>query len=160
MKNTLIVVIILVLLGGGYWWYTQQNTQEGAMTDDVAGGTQLTSDETGMPVLPEDAAGNPVDEMEVMDGEVRVFTVSGKPFSFSPATMSVKKGDTVRIVFKNTEGTHDWVVDEFNARTKILKAGEEETIEFVADKAGSFEYYCSVGQHRAMGMKGTLTVTE
>jgi plastocyanin len=28
----------------------------------------------------------------------------------------------------------------------------------VADKKGTFEYYCSVGQHRALGMKGKLVV--
>ncbi|MEY4731380.1 MAG: hypothetical protein RL681_326, partial [Candidatus Parcubacteria bacterium] len=47
----------------------------------------------------------------------------------------------------------------FNAATKVLTDGQSETIEFVANKAGTFEYYCSVGSHRQMGMKGTLTVT-
>jgi len=51
-------------------------------------------------------------------------------------------------------------MNEFNARTKQIKAGETETIEFIADKVGSFEYYCSVGQHRQMGMVGTLVVEE
>jgi hypothetical protein len=37
-------------------------------------------------------------------------------------------------------------------------AGASDVVEFTADKAGTFEYYCSVGNHRAMGMKGTLTV--
>lgn len=96
----------------------------------------------------------------VTTGAVRSFTVDGANFTFAPASMQVKKGDTVRITFKNTSGTHDLVIDEFNARTKILNGGAQETIEFVANKAGSFEYYCSVGQHRALGMKGTLVVTE
>ena len=60
----------------------------------------------------------------------------------------------------NQQGQHDWRLDEFNAATKVLKTGEEETIEFIANKTGQFEYYCSVGTHRQMGMKGTLTVTE
>ncbi|OGN04280.1 MAG: hypothetical protein A2659_03275 [Candidatus Yanofskybacteria bacterium RIFCSPHIGHO2_01_FULL_44_24] len=80
------------------------------------------------------------------------------PFSFNPAEIRVKKGDTVRIIFRNEKGTHDWVIDEFNARTKILQVGQTETIQFVANKAGTFEYYCSVGTHRQMGMKGNLVV--
>ncbi|KKT09719.1 MAG: Plastocyanin [candidate division WWE3 bacterium GW2011_GWB2_43_22] len=56
------------------------------------------------------------------------------------------------------EGTHDLRLDEFNVATKLLKAGETDTVEFTADKAGVFEYYCSVGEHRKMGMVGTLTV--
>ena len=89
---------------------------------------------------------------------VKSFTVSGKNFSFSPSTMSVKKGDTVKIIFKNTSGFHDLRIDEFNVATKQIEAGKEDTVQFVADKTGTFEYYCSVGNHRAMGMKGTLTV--
>ncbi len=86
------------------------------------------------------------------------FDVKGNSFSFDPTTIRVKKGDVVTINFTNTEGFHDWVIDEFNARTKQIKAGESESITFVADKIGSFEYYCSVGAHRAMGMVGTLIV--
>jgi plastocyanin len=93
-------------------------------------------------------------------GEAKEFTVTGGNFEFTPAAMTVKKGDTVRITFKNVEGFHDFVIDEFDVATKQIQGGAEEVVEFVADEAGSFEYYCSVGSHRAMGMKGTLTVTE
>ena len=31
-------------------------------------------------------------------------------------------------------------------------------VEFTVDKTGTFEYYCSVGQHRANGMVGNLIV--
>ena len=86
------------------------------------------------------------------------FTVTGQNFSFSPSELAVNKGDSVKIIFKNSGGIHDLKIDEFNAATKRIRSDEEETIEFTADKAGSFEYYCSVGEHRAMGMKGTLTV--
>ncbi len=89
---------------------------------------------------------------------VKEFTVTGTSFAFAPKTMTVKKGDTVRVTFINSEGMHDWKLDGYNVATKVLKVGERETIEFVASKSGSFEYYCSVGSHRAMGMVGTLTV--
>lgn len=89
---------------------------------------------------------------------VKSFTVTGGNFKFAPAAITVKQGDKVRITFKNEDGFHDWKIDEFNAATKKINAGAEETIEFVADKKGSFEYYCSVGSHRQMGMKGTLVV--
>ncbi len=164
MKNALIAVIVLVLLGGGYYFYSMQNASEAPAGEEMnndAAGIQQTGDETGMPVEEQDAAGKPVIDAEVevtVGGAVKEFTVTGNNFTFAPATMKVKKGDTVRITFKNAGGTHDLVIDEFNARTKIINGSAQETIEFVADKAGTFEYYCSVGQHRAMGMKGTLTV--
>ena len=158
MKNALIAVIVLVLLGVGYWLYTQQTPVE---ENNNPAGIQQTTDETGMPIVPEGPAGEqPGTDTEVHEGTLREFTVTGSNFTFSPATMTVKKGDTVRVTFKNQSGTHDWILDEFNAKTKILNGGQEETVEFIADKAGTFEYYCGVGQHRQMGMKGTLTVTE
>lgn len=93
-------------------------------------------------------------------GEVKEFVVEGNNFKFAPTTLTVKKGDRVRVVFKNTGGLHDFVIDEFQVATKQIQGNTEDVVEFVADKAGQFEYYCSVGQHRQMGMKGTLTVQE
>ena len=155
MKYVSIAVIVLIIIGGG-WWFSTQNTAKGP---DGAAGTVLEgspesetfNDTAGMPVPGSTAADTAV---------VREFTVKGTSFAFAPAEMAVKKGETVRVTFINEVGTHDWVIDEFNARTKVIGAGQSETIEFVADKTGSFEYYCSVGKHRQMGMKGTLTVTE
>lgn len=54
--------------------------------------------------------------------------------------------------------THNFVVDELGVKTKTIKGGEEDVVEFTPDAAGTFEYYCSVGEHRAKGMKGTLIV--
>ncbi|MBI5421987.1 dienelactone hydrolase family protein [Candidatus Peregrinibacteria bacterium] len=93
----------------------------------------------------------------------KTFAITGEPFKFlmngaEAPVLRVKQGDTVRIEFTNTKGFHDWVLDEFNARTPQLQAGASATVEFVADKKGTFEYYCSVGSHRAMGMKGNLIV--
>lgn len=100
----------------------------------------------------------PTEAMKKESKKVQTFTVEGKNFSFLPTEIKVKQGDTVKIVFKNTGGFHDWTLDEFKAQTKQISTGESDTAEFVANKKGSFEYYCSVGNHRQMGMKGKLIV--
>lgn len=89
---------------------------------------------------------------------VMTFSVEGTPYSFTPDEIKVKRGDLVRIEFTSVNGLHDWVIDEYNARTAQLNTGQSETIEFIADKTGTFEYYCSVGNHRQMGMVGNLIV--
>lgn len=102
-------------------------------------------------------------ETEMHDGMMttkRVVALTAANFKFGASEITVKKGDRVRIELKVVDGFHDWVVDEFNAKTAQVKAGEKTTVEFVAEKAGTFEYYCSVGQHRANGMVGKLIVTE
>jgi cytochrome c oxidase subunit 2 len=89
---------------------------------------------------------------------ITTIKVEAGSFYFSPSEIRVKKGDKVKIILTNKDGFHDWVVDEFNARTPQIKAGETVEIEFIADKTGTFEYYCSVGNNRQMGMKGNLIV--
>ena len=100
----------------------------------------------------------PVNSTVTATGTVKEFTISAKNFNFAPNTMTVKKGDRVRITLANGDGFHDLVIDEFGVATKKINTGMTEVVEFTADKTGSFEYYCSVGSHRMMGMKGTLVV--
>ena len=50
------------------------------------------------------------------------------------------------------------MIDEFGVAAKQAQSPNEEVLEFTADKVGSFEYYCSVGTHKAMVMWGTLKV--
>ena len=76
---------------------------------------------------------------------------------FSLSEMKVKKGDTVRITVTNTAGIHDFVIDEFGIQKETL-LNEPVVIEFVADKAGTFEYYCSKYNHRQIGQRGNLIV--
>ena len=92
------------------------------------------------------------------EAATRSFTVIGSNFKFSLAEIKVKQGDTVKIKLVNKEGFHDMRIDEFNVATPRLDGGQTADIEFVAGKTGTFEYYCSVGQHRAMGMVGKLIV--
>lgn len=130
------------------------------VAEDGAGGAAGTV-EAGTEVdLSGDMIGGDAEAGIDIDANVKEFTVIGGNFEFSPSNMTVKKGDTVRITFRNNEGFHDFVIDEFDVATTQIQGGAEEVVEFVADEAGSFEYYCSVGQHRQMGMKGTLIVTE
>jgi nitrite reductase (NO-forming) len=70
-------------------------------------------------------------------------------------------GDTVAITLVNDDGRfHDIVIDEFNAATPVFgEIGEEETVQFTADQAGTFFYYCSVSGHRQAGMEGQLIVS-
>ena len=90
----------------------------------------------------------------------QTITIVGTSYSFAPNTIKVKKGTRVKIIFRDDEGFHNLVVDGYQAATKTINGGETSEVQFVADKTGSFAYYCSVGSHRAKGMEGTLTVEE
>lgn len=90
-------------------------------------------------------------------GQVSATILAGN-FYYDIAQLRVQEGDTVTITMRNTEGTHDFVIDEFNVQSPVITTDEETTVTFVANKAGTFAYYCSIGSHRANGMEGTLIV--
>ena len=180
MKRTYIIILIFVVLTAGAAFILAMDKKV-QMTEEPPGDTPVVSSPMPMP------GANGADETVVctMDAKlcpdgsyvgrtgpncefaacpvgvvqpVKEFTVSGKNFSFTPSLITVKKGDKVKITFQNSSGFHDFVIDEYGVAAKQAQSPATEVIEFTADKAGSFEYYCSVGSHRAQGMKGTLVV--
>lgn len=160
MKNKMgIIFIVAFLLAIGAWYYFSQKSSTTTLKTPE---TQVTGDTPSLP-----AGGMETGEVSTSDitvgvtaGSVKEFTIASDHFSFVPNSMQVKKGDRVKITFSNPLGTHDLKVDEFNVATPKLSAGQSAVVEFIADKAGAFEYYCSVGNHRASGMWGTLVVVE
>lgn len=90
--------------------------------------------------------------------EVKEFTINGSNFSFNPSSITINRGDKVKITFKDDDGTHNLTIDGYNISTKTINSGNSESVQFIADKSGSFEYYCSVDSHRERGMTGTLIV--
>lgn len=142
----LAVIVILVLIGGyvGYKMMKSTSSQKEKM--------ETKTQESGESVK------NTRTSSESAKIQVRTIEVTGANYSFSPSTLVIRKGVKVNITFKNSGGMHSFVVDELNIKTKVIKDGEQETVSFTPEKAGTFEFYCSVGNHRAMGMKGTITV--
>ncbi len=161
----IIIAVIVIILGGVAFFLTQNKssnsttetptttTQEAEPTAIVASPTAVMEENTEG-TMEKKAEGDSMTDT----GKTVTFEVTGSGFKFAPNTLTVNQGDTVKVVFKNSGGIHDFVIDEFNVATKKIGSGESEEVSFVADKKGSFEFYCSVGNHRQMGMKGTLTV--
>jgi plastocyanin len=91
----------------------------------------------------------------------KTVSVSMSSFSFNPKEIEVEAGSTLIINLSNSNGQHDFVIDELNVESNVLNSGGTQTltIQIPANAAGKqYEYYCSVGSHRAMGMVGTLKV--
>lgn len=65
---------------------------------------------------------------------------------WSPNTIVVNKGDTVVLKVTNPRGNyHSFSIPEFGVSTSMLDPrGGTETVEFVADKAGTFTFSCEV----------------
>jgi plastocyanin len=106
------------------------------------------------------AVAQDVVDLTDQSGSVKEVTITNDGYDYMPAEIRVNVGDTVRLTYENGGGFHDWVLDEFDAATQRITGGQSDTIEFTADRAGTFEFYCSVGNHRALGMVGDFVVVE
>ncbi|MAZ56754.1 hypothetical protein CL653_03110 [bacterium] len=156
-----IIGVIAILLVGGVYFYFEKNDNymddgskmEESMGSEMEESEVINSDNEMM----QEGAG---DQM-MIDGELTPtveVSLDGFNFGYSQPTIEVNEGDVVKVTLTSTDGFHDWVVDEFSATTAKVQTGETSSVTFVADKAGTYEYYCSVGQHRQNGMVGTLVV--
>ncbi len=76
-------------------------------------------------------------------------------FFFEPSQLKLKLGQPVTIQFTNS-GFHNFTIDALGVNQQL--SGANATVSFTPDKKGTFEFYCAIGSHRAMGMKGTVIV--
>ncbi len=78
-------------------------------------------------------------------------------------SISASKGNLIQLHLINEDrnqpnnpSKHNINIDEFDVHTKDLGYFQSESVTFVADKLGTFDYYCSIHSD----MKGTITISE
>ena len=111
-----------------------------------------------MPV-PESNVQETVVEKEVgTTAPLKEFAMTAKQFQFEPATIEVSKGDRVKLVVTSTDVPHGISIPEYGINER-LDPGKPKTIEFTADKQGTFTAFCSVfcGSGHS-NMKGKIVV--
>lgn len=146
-----IAIVLLALLAIGGFILTSNSADAPSVNENVPATSQeleaIENSDTEAYQLVEDVESNSM-----------TFTLDSFNFGYSLEEIRVPVGTEVTINLTNSGGFHDWVVDEFSAATDKIGEGATASVTFIADKEGSFEYYCSVGSHRAQGMVGTLIV--
>lgn len=75
--------------------------------------------------------------------EEKFFEIRAKRFSFTPHTIQVNKGDTVRIRLLSEDVHHGLYVDGYGVQT-TAHPGKDGSLKFTADKPGRFIFRCSV----------------
>src|SRR5664279_4067554 len=76
-------------------------------------------------------------------GTVHEITMTAKNYEFDPGVITVKKGEKVRLVITATDRKHGINIEGYDI-DQLLNTGDPTTIEFTVDKAGTFEFKCSV----------------
>jgi uncharacterized cupredoxin-like copper-binding protein len=88
-------------------------------------------------------------------------SLSASEFKFTPSDPTVKK--TGKVTFKvRNDGNTDHALEvegpDGETETDAIAAGESATLTVDLGKAGKYEMYCPIGNHRDQGMEGTVTV--
>ncbi len=96
------------------------------------------------------AAVGPVEYGEAKQERVGAETVTVKEFAitaskgrYTPDTLQVNKGDTVRLILYASDSNHGFVLPPFGIN-EFLEENHYKTIEFVADKDGTYRFFSNV----------------
>ena len=113
----------------------------------------------------EEANGEETEETEADNDVDRTVNIEGGPgTSYNVSEVDVEEGETVEFVYHHAGGTHDLVLEnsegEIVERTDILsESGESDSFTYTfQEDSEDYQFFCSVGSHRAQGMEGTITV--
>ena len=134
---------------------TTDDTQEPAPDEPTTDDTQEpaadepTTDDTQEPAA-DDVVVEPVN-----------YSVDAFDFGYSSSTLNAKVGQQVTVTLNNTgTGSHNFVIDALSVNSGVISGGESTTFTFTPSQSGTFEFYCSIGSHKNMGMLGSLVVSE
>lgn len=92
---------------------------------------------------PQAATGAVVAPAVPWNGQVKEFKVRAFQFGFDPNTIEVSLGDKVKIAAYSEDVPHGFAIAEYGIDL-YLDGLREKTVEFIADKPGTFTFYCSI----------------
>ena len=72
---------------------------------------------------------------------VRVIEIHAKRFSFAPSEITIKKGETVKLVLTSDDVTHSLVIPDLHVNAKITK-GHSTEVTITPNAAGDFHGKC------------------
>jgi plastocyanin len=124
-------------------------------SDDTAATTTSTSTETTT-----ESSSAASESSDAGSGEVETITATEADFSITLDGDTLPAGDYEIEVVNGGDATHDLVVErdgEDVVGTDTIAPGESATLT-VTLEAGEYVFYCSIGNHRAMGMEVTVQV--
>lgn len=73
----------------------------------------------------------------------REIKITARQYEFSPKTITVSKGERVKLVITSEDVDHGFALREFEIDQEI-KAKQTKVIDLIADKEGRFQFSCSV----------------
>jgi plastocyanin len=92
---------------------------------------------------------------------INTYDITMSNFTFSPNIIEATPGETLTVSLTSIGETHDFVIDELDVQSFLLGSNESQdlTITIPDNASGNvYQFYCSVGNHREMGMVGEIRI--
>ena len=88
----------------------------------------------------------------------REITLTARNYRFSPSRIEVAQDDLVKLTVQSEDNAYSVTIDEYRVSRRV-PAGGSTTLEFRADRAGTFAFYSNLtNDDRHTQMKGELVV--
>jgi heme/copper-type cytochrome/quinol oxidase subunit 2 len=88
----------------------------------------------------------------------RAFTVVAREYRFSPNRLEVTQNDLVKLTIHSEDVAYSLTIDEYRVSRRV-PAGGATTLEFRADRTGTFSFYSNLtSDTRHAEMRGELVV--
>lgn len=149
------ILLLIIVLVGGFIYMRSRDVKEVESQSSEMVQEDMAQQGSGV------EAGADTEMKETTESastDMQTITVEAGGFYYKPNVIKAKVGEKIKIVMTSKDMMHDFVIDELGVKLPITKSGETKEVEFTASKAGTFEFYCSVGQHRKNGQVGQLIV--
>jgi cytochrome c oxidase subunit II len=94
-----------------------------------------------------------------MSGGERVIQISAERYEYSPAKVTLKKGEAVILELTSEDRLHGFHIKDLGVRADVLP-GQPVRVRIVPDKVGTFPFTCDLFCGSGHGdMNGVITVT-
>jgi heme/copper-type cytochrome/quinol oxidase subunit 2 len=178
-----VVVVIVIVAGAGIYYWSSGNNKTGSSTSVPAAGTAgsvgapgvgtVLSATTSIQSLPSNVV-VPVQNASSVPAGVaapsivtpgspsgstsyRSFSISISGGAYTPNTVIVNQGDTVHISLTAVDGNYDFTQPNYGLSLAIAK-GQSKVVQFDADTAGKFTFYCASCGGPTKGPTGYIEV--
>jgi len=88
----------------------------------------------------------------------REFTLTARDYSFSPNRVEATQDDLIKLTVQSADVAYGFAIDDYRLSRRV-PAGGSTTIEFRADRPGTFPFYSNLSNDsRHSQMRGQLVV--
>jgi len=156
MKKLLIFVVVVAVIGAGIWYYMGKQGAYAPAEGSPTPSSEVSVSPTPSPTPSRTPLGTPVSASPtpgLIFNEVKIHRVDIQGFAFSPASLTVKKGDLVQ--FTNLDSSPHTVVSltgKFESSSLVQNASYN--LETANLAPGTYAYKCGIHP----SMRGTIVV--